>query len=185
MTIVLFIAFLIALFGAKYQRKGYNFDTYLSPRQTRSINGVFVMLVFLRHLKEYIERGKLDGIFWSTDKLLGQLIVTTFLFYSGYGIMVSLKNKPGYVRKMKKRIFSVWFQFALAVFLFIALGLVMGEEFGARRILLSFVAWDSVGNSNWYIFAIMAMYIGTYLSALIAKEKRTLIAILVTGVAAL
>lgn len=135
----------------------------LSREQTNMVNGVFVMLVFLRHFKQYISCGPYDSIFWSVDTFLDQTIVTTFLLYSGYGMMVSLKNKPDYARSIPKRIFKVWFAFAVAVCLFLIENLFLGEYFGVRRILYAFIGWESVGNSNWYVFAILFLYFATFI----------------------
>lgn len=183
MTVFFLAVILVFLFGAKFNLKGC-FEDYLAPKQTRAVNGLFVMLVFMSHFKQYIACGHLDGFYWSLSGKMGQLIVTTFLFYSGYGIMTSIKNKEGYVKKLPKRIARVWLQFALAVCLFLALNMVMKNKYDAATILLSFTAWDAIGNSNWYIFAILVMYASTYFAALLAKEDKSRIVILVTVAAA-
>ena len=67
----------------------------MSIDQTRCINAIFVILVFLSHVKTYVI---LDDVWYNSYFLkiniyLSQLIVTTFLFFSGFGIMESIKNK--------------------------------------------------------------------------------------------
>lgn len=136
-----------------------------------AVNGVFVMLVFLRHFKEYIVCSSYDRIFWTVDGLLEQLIVTTFLFYSGYGIMVSLKTKKDYLQKFPKRIIKVWLRFAVAVCLFLFLNLLLGKVYSTSTTLLSLMAWESVGNSNWYILAILVLYVLSYIGALMTSQN--------------
>lgn len=130
MDLLLIGVIVVTFIGAKVNFAGEGYlDTYLNRKQTTAVNGVFVMLVFLRHFKEYIECGTYDRFFWSLDSYLGQLIVTTFLFYSGYGMLVSLKNKPHYLQSVPKRFFKVWFQFAMAICLFLILNMVMGTHY--------------------------------------------------------
>ena len=67
---------------------------YISPGSTTCINGVFVVLVFLSHICQYIKLdGAFDGPYSVLRTNLGQMVVVTFLFYSGYGIMESIKKK--------------------------------------------------------------------------------------------
>ena len=84
---------------------------------------------------------------------------------------MSLKTKKDYLQKFPKRIFKVWLQFAVAVCLFLILNLFMGKVYSIPTILLSFTAWQSVGNSNWYILAILVLYALSYISGLMISLK--------------
>ena len=172
MNLILLCVVILTFIGVKIDFAGGYLNTYLKREQTTAVNGVFVMLVFLRHFKEYIVCGSYDRRFWIVDGLLEQLIVTTFLFYSGYGILVSLKTKKQYLQKFPKRIFKVWLQFAIAVCLFLLLNLFTGKVYSVPTILLSFTAWESVGNSNWYILAILVLYALSYISGLMIGYDR-------------
>ena len=182
MNLLLIGVIILALVGAKINFAGEGYlDTYLDREQTMAVNGVFVMLVFLRHFKEYIVCGAYDRAFWTVDGYLEQLIVTTFLFYSGYGILVSLKTKEGYLQKFPKRILKIWLQFVIVVCLFLLLNLFVGKEYSISTILLSFAAWESVGNSNWYILAILVLYILSYFGGMLTKKNGLKTAIFVTA----
>lgn len=181
MDLILIGVIVVTFIGAKINFAGGGYlDTCLNRRQTMAVNGVFVMLVFLRHFKQYIECGTYDRFFWSLDSCLGQLIVTSFLFYSGYGMLVSLKNKPHYLQSIPTRFFKVWCRFAVAICLFLILNMVMGNYHTPSTILLSFTGWESVGNSNWYVYAILSLYFFTYVSVRMAKGNRALSILLVT-----
>ena len=80
--------------------------------------------------------------------------------------MESYKKKGiNYVKIMpKKRILITLLNFDIAVLFFIALNLFYGKSMSLRQILLSFIAWDSVGNSNWYIFCILVCYIISFVT---------------------
>lgn len=149
----------------------------LSIKQTTCINGIFVILVFLSHFCQYIDVSSLPYFrpYLFLRAHLGQLIVAPFLFYSGYGIMEQIKNKgTEYVDDIpRKRMIRIWLHFALAVLLFLFVDLLIGEYYSASQIILSFFAWESIGNSNWYIFAILCMYIATYVGFKCCSQKKT------------
>lgn len=155
----------------RFITKGFHTD-YLSFDTTNAIKGIFILLVFIKHATPYItESGYIydgwDGrLFSYIDAHVGQWIVAMFLFYSGYGIMESIikKGQP-YISSMpKKRLLTVLVNFDIAVLCFIVVVLILGKHYPIKDYLLSFIGWESVGNSNWYIFVIMLCYLITYLS---------------------
>ena len=147
----------------------------MSLEQTSAINGFFVMLVFLRHFGQYISCGRYDMIFRSLDNKLGQLIVTTFLFYSGYGIMYSIVHKMDYLKTIPRRFLRILIQFDVAIVLFIITDLWLEKKLTISKILLAFIGWESIGNSNWYIFAVLCLYIITYIAGKISKNNYNLL----------
>ncbi len=173
MDIVLLISVVILLIGAKPCFKKPN-SGYISREQTACINGFFVLIVFLRHFKGYIELGRFDKVFSVIDGWTGQLIVVPFLFFSGYGIMLSIQKKglPYVNSVMTKRFPKVWFHFAVAVALFVPVNLYLGNHYPLKKILLSMIGWDGIGNSNWYIFDTLALYAMTFLSFRIFSKDR-------------
>ena len=115
---------------------------------------------------------------------LGQLMVVPFLFYSGYGIFESVKkNGVSYVLLFKKkRILKTLFHFDLAVILFLVYDVFLApEKLSVLKVVTSLVAWDSVGNSNWFVFAILCAYIFSFFAFVLNKGHlfRSLIVITV------
>lgn len=165
MTILLCFLFLTTLWKLRCSGRGFHTD-FLSKESTCAVNGIFVMFVFLRHFSQYISYGRFDMGFAWLDRRLGQLIVVPFLFYSGYGIGCSiLKKGAAYVRQIpRQRFFRVWSHFALALLPFLLLRPLLGYRDSLQTILLSFTGWTSVGNSNWYVFAVLLLYLFTYLA---------------------
>lgn len=135
---------------------------YLGREQCESVKGIFILLVFFSHFMGYVRQT--GGV--AFDMPLGQLIVTLFLFYSGYGVMESIRTKgAAYVREMpKRRILTTLLNFDIAVLAFIGVDLLLGQSLTAKQCLLSLVAWDSVGNSNWYIFVILLCYVAAWMT---------------------
>lgn len=181
MDIVLLLVLVVGLAGLRPRKNG----SPLSPEQTGAINGFFVLMVFLRHTVDYIDLGAGDQIFKLVNKRLDQLIVAPFLFYSGYGVCCSIQKKgKRYVNQLpKNRIFKVWLHFALAVVLYHGLALYLKKDYPASRIALSYTGWESIGNSNWYIFATLFMYVATWLSFSIFRKRHLLAAFALTAMA--
>ncbi|MBQ7373244.1 MAG: acyltransferase [Clostridia bacterium] len=165
MILLYLILLIICLCGIKIRRVESGDCAYLDKKQTKSIQGIFVILVFFSHFASYINAENiLDKSFVLITSKIGQLMVTMFLFYSGYGIMQSIKkDRVGYVNNFAKhRILTVYVRFFVSVILFlglnIALGLV-GTKYTIVDCLLAFIAWTSIGNSTWFMFATFTMYI--------------------------
>lgn len=173
MSLFFLALFALCLFGFRADFKS-GFSDYMSPQKTGAVKGIFVIIVFLSHSMQYtqLSDGFLDISFRWVMGVLSQLMVVMFLFYSGYGIALSLEKKPGYVKTIpSKRFFRVWYHFALAIPLFYVVGLLTGKNYGVKRLLLSFIGVSGVGNSNWFIFVILLLYALTFFVFVFAKEK--------------
>jgi len=184
MTILLLVLFMLLLLGLKVKGRGF-FDEYLSREQTNAIKGFFIGWVFLSHLSGYVFRSGYangfisDAYFSFVNGLVGQLMVVMFLFYSGYGVMLSISKKgDAYVRSMpSRRILTTLLNFDVAVLVFVFVGLMIGSTYPIRRILLSLIAWNDVGNSNWYIFVIILCYGATWACAKLFRGVSRLLAL--------
>ncbi len=133
----------------------------LSKDYTTCVNGIFISIVFISHLRAYMA---LPEWLEYTMRSISQLMVVPFLFYSGFGITESIKKKgKDYVRSIPvKRVFRVWIRFASMVLIYAVLDLILGLEFSFSDFLWSLVAWKNIGNSNWYIFVILCLYLVTW-----------------------
>lgn len=165
-----------------YKKEQWNLK-YMQQRDTNCIKGIFLFFVFGAHYLQYVNvSGKLDLPYIWVNRFLGQGIVTLFLFYSGYGIYYSLKNKGlKYAEQMsRKRIIPVAVHFWAALILYFILNTVLGKEYSLQKNLLAFTGWTSVGNSNWYIFAVFWCYVFTWIIFGVWKKAKKQGLILVT-----
>lgn len=171
MLIFYFLLAILVLDSLKYTKNDFN-DNYLSYEMTNTVKGIFILLVFIKHVVPYVlnagwvPTGFFGELFRFVNNNVGQWIVAMFLFYSGYGVMESIKRKGhGYVQGLpKKRILQVLVNFDIAVFIYILVDLILKKPLTIKQCLLSLTGWESVGNSNWYIFIIMLMYLITFIS---------------------
>lgn len=192
MTLFLALIFLLCLWRIKFAKPvltGIN-ENYLAMDRTNSIKGIFILLVFLSHARNCISMlpsysdDALNSIYDIFQNHLGQGVVVMFLFYSGYGVMESIKKKGNdYINSFPKNRFAkTLFNFDIAVILFIILDLCLGtlKNYSVPQVILSFIGWKSVGNSNWYIFAVLMLYLFTFAAFKIFKNKVRYAAVLVT-----
>lgn len=169
MAVYLLLLLALCCWGMKFS--SFHED-YLSIPATTAIKGVFAFLILLSHLRQYItlDPGLSDRAFGFTLRYLDQLMVVPFLFYSGFGIAESARNKEGYVKGFfKKRFLKTLLHFDLAVLLFLILQTVLGTQFETRDYLWCWIGWTSIGNSNWFIFDILALYLIAW-AVLLLKE---------------
>lgn len=148
----------LALWGSDFGTKEGYFRDYISLKAIQPIKGIFTLLIIVSHFVTYTTlSGPLDNTYLLLKRYLGQMVVVPFLFYSGYGVIESF-NKKGvaYIHTMPfQRIFKVFLQMNMALVPFWLIKIAQGNTYSIREILLVCVGWSSIGNSNWYIFAIL------------------------------
>lgn len=175
--------------GVRLSKNGY-FQDYLGKEQCNAIKGLFILLVFLGHALNDIEHcgflfdRQIDWYAQAFHLEMGQLVVAMFLFYSGFGVMKSLlSNGKTYLATYpRKRLLTTLLNFDVAVCCFIILDLILGQRLSFSRIVFSFIGWDSVGNSNWYIFIILCCYLAFYIVFRIVGDRYQLGALALVAV---
>lgn len=175
MIILLLLCFVLGFLGARRRAEGEN---PLCPRTTSSINGIFVLLVMLTHFYQYAGRyltGWTNTAYAMARMGIGQTVVATFLFFSGYGMMEQItKKKQTYARGIfKNRLLKVLFHFDLALIPFIIMGFCFDRPDKPLKILVALTGWSklSIGNSNWFMFATFCLYIIVFLAFYRYDEK--------------
>lgn len=158
--------FLLLLAGGRPRFRGLRAD-YLGRESTDAVRGIFILLILASHFVQYLDpfAQPLDLAYGRLRTILGQAVVTLFLYYSGYGVALSADQKgQDYVRAMPaKRIWSTLLVYDCSAMLYLILYLWKGKRYSFGYFLQSLVGWTNYGNSNWYIVAILALYTITWL----------------------
>lgn len=183
---IIFIGLLLILALIKIKpklNKEFYREDYVSIDQTRSINGICIMLILLSHTFAKVSSGGiLDEIYEPMRVFLGQFVVVPFLFYSGYGIMESINRKENYIKTFpKKRFLKIVIQFFIITIIYIALNLLLGIKYSIPHVLLSFTGITTIGNGNWYILSTFFFYISVILCFNIFRKNKILATIFVTA----
>ena len=150
-----------------------------------------MLLVLFSHGKNYLRAAGLGGVYddpyIALQNHLDQLIVAMFLFYSGFGMMEQIQKRGlPYVKSIiSLRLPKLLLNFDVAVLLFAAANLLMRKSIPLKRFLLSLVAIESLGNSNWYVFIVLVLYLFCYISFIplyrkAIPERRTVFICLLT-----
>jgi hypothetical protein len=143
----------------RFTKKDFNID-YLSKTTTTIINGFFVIMILFKHFRGQMDTtNPLDMICYRLFTYIDQLVVATFLFYSGYGIFESIKTKRDYVKNFfNNRFFPLWLNYAIANTIFLILQLLKQQNLSVSTILLSYTGFESLGIDTWYIFDTFLLY---------------------------
>ena len=169
---IVWLLILAALLLYKSRIVSFN-ETFLERETTDSIKGLFILIVLLSHIRGYISSGDgtLNMLYESFFLRTGQLMVAMFLFYSGYGCFCSYMSKENYLNRfLRYRVLKTLFNFDLAILPFALLNLLLDIRFPARNYLLCWTGWESIGNSNWYIFTILMLYCATWVGLILEKK---------------
>jgi hypothetical protein len=168
--LLLYAFILIAALWGLRRRAAGDGDAALLPDQTTALKGIFVLLVFASHLepflKLYASEGFLTQGYLFLRARLGQLVVVPFLFCSGYGISCAIERKGApYLRAFpKNRLLKTYVHTALILLLFWGTQALLGQFFPPGQCAAAFLLWGSFGNSNWYLFAVLFLYLFTWIS---------------------
>lgn len=168
----------LCLYGISLRKPS---DTgFLSKTQGDAVKGIFLLLVFLSHSSQaLVDAGcqftsAADSVYFWIQNKMGQMCVVMFLFFSGYGVMSSIASKgKDYVRSIPRhRALGTLVNFDIAIVIYALVQLVAGKTYPASQYLLALTGWESIGNSNWYIFCIIVLYLTSWLSGAIVLSRR-------------
>lgn len=187
MSLVMIVFLCLFALHAQIADENCFWEDYCSKSRTTAIKGIFVATVFMSHFCSYIATGEQDALAVKTVHFLGQLMVTPFLFYSGFGVMEAIQKKgKDYVKKIPvHRALKTLLHFDVAILLFCVLNLILGEKLIVTDVLQAFVCWVSLGNSTWYIFTMVFLYLITAVSFLIFGRNKYVALIVTTALTVL
>lgn len=180
MVVWFVLVLIVALVGIRFRFRSFN-DDFLSIECSQALNGIAILTVFSRHVIHlgvaqmgYDMSGPGDAQYFQISMLLQQLLVVTFLFFSGYGVMEQFRKRgDAYVEGFpKKRIFVTWANFAVAVACFAVVNLAFRTNVSISQILLSFTCYREIGNQDWYVFCILWCYAATWISLLVMRKLK-------------
>lgn len=163
MVLFVFLLLILLCLIPSFHQGGKGKAVYLSREHTSLVNGVFIWFVFLAHFSGYgAELCSPDNtIMKGVGGILSQLMVAPFFFFSGWGMMSSLQRKgKEYARQVLVRRFpGLWLKFGVAVLIFTGVQAILGIYYPWGRVIISMTAWLRVGNSNWFIFMTLLVYV--------------------------
>lgn len=129
---------------------------------TKSIEGLFAVFIVFSHMHGYIPFDDFGGeVLNSMIGYVGQACVAPFFFFSGYGILESIKKKGDkYIQKiLVNRLLRVWLWFLIALIPYYVIALVTHASYTPLEYALAPFGFTSIGNSNWFVVVILGCYL--------------------------
>ena len=169
--LVFVILCLISINNLKFKGINLYLTDYMDAKNTSQIKGIFVWIILLSHYRGYFKRNK-KYIYIYILNCIGTQKVSMFLFYSGFGIYESIKNKGiNYVKTLPKKSFILFIKSQIIIFIYLISNLLLGIKTNIYRYFLSIIFKSSMGNSNWFAFTIILFYLYSYLSFRFIKNQ--------------
>ncbi len=142
----------------------------LGLSQSKSLLGFFAVLVVLHHLVQTI--GAESASIFIVLEDFGVCLVAAFFFFSGYGLLHSLRQKPDYFKDFwKKRFSTILIPFYVCTFIFILTDILCGKKYLLKMFLGYVSGWILRNTHMWYIVEIAILYIVFYLLFRFIKKR--------------
>lgn len=142
-------------------------EGYLGKEQTDALKGIFAMLIFFSHLRAHIALESQGDILYSAVfTRLGQMTVVPFFFYSGYGVIQGIKNKPGYAKGfLKNRVLKYLVGYNIVTLTLGVIYFCIGMTYPPENYILAWsgylTPYGLTGSGAWYIFVLLVLYLIT------------------------
>lgn len=169
LTLVAPILFISLLFiGCKLFKKGEWNEEFLSLEQTKMIKGFCTVGIVLHHCSQRTAAAWLPSIYiihgldFFVD--IGYLFVAVYLFFSGYGLYKSYKNKDNYFK-----------HYFLKRFVPLLLALFFSE-------LIYYLYHHVLSTYTWYVYAILICYALFYIGFKFIKNEHVSLLIVLFGI---
>ena len=144
---------------------------------TNSIKGIFVWMIFFRHFTEYLKPSSIQkqkSIL--IDNSFKQNIVSLFLFYSGYGILESFKKRGNtYIKTLPIKSAIILIKSEIILFIFLCNNISLGIKTSLINYLQAVIFRKSIGNSYWFSFTIIILYIHAFFAFFFIKKQSFII----------
>lgn len=148
------------------------FNDYLDLDNIKSVKGIFVWMIFFRHYTGYYKRNKKE-ICIIIDKSFSQNIVSLFLFYSGYGINESFKIKGNkYIKTLPIKSGILFIKSQIILLIYLCNNLFLGIKTSLKTYLKAIIFKKGIGNSYWFAFTIISLYIYSFISFIFIKNQK-------------
>ncbi len=139
--------------------KTINIDNYLIIDKTTILRGFLSIAIIFHHISHNIND---KGIIFSYFSIIGVLIVSTFLFLSGYGITISFLQKRKYYLNYfwEKRILYIFIVYLIATIIYWSYkSIFLNSIIPIKTILISIIDLKPIVDYSWYIIIQMILYI--------------------------
>lgn len=156
----------VLVWGCKKAPKGAFHEDFLSYPVMKGVQGFAALAVILHHVTQDVTqygqyyKGPIN-VFVDA----GVLFTGLFFFCSGYGLIVSMKEKENYLQGfLKKRLPAVVVPFYICNLLFVLANLLFGSQVNPFELILGLTGIVMWNDQMWFIVELAVLYILFYFS---------------------
>ncbi len=156
------------------RNKEKNSTSILDKSTTKSIEGLLAIYILFSHLRQYIPYDDFGSDCLNLILVhVGQICVAPFFFFSGFGIIESIKKKgEAYSRTILiNRFLRVWCWFLVALIPYYLIDIIWKHEYTTVSYVLAPFGIKSIGNSNWFVVAILICYLSVGIAFELFRKK--------------
>ncbi len=162
----------VLLFGVKVAKKGEWQEDFLSLSTSKSLLGVFAVLIVLHHLAQLMGNLQMNPGPLAYLEYVGVCFVGMFFFFSGYGLMYSKNKREDYFDGfLRKRLTSILVPFYFCIIIFVAFSLFMQMPMQPMEIVAYLSGWWLLNTQMWYVVEIAFLYLAFYVIFRLVKNE--------------
>ena len=173
----------LLFWGARIDKKGCWNEEAFSLREMKALQGFTAVCIMLHHI------GQKTCASWLSPELIipglelfvpyGYYFVGIFFFCSGYGLLVSYRTKPDYLKNMgKRRVLPIVVAFYVTALLFLIVRILMKEHMTPWKILW-YVSGLKLSNPNaWFAIILPFFYLFFWIAFRFCKKESRATALL-------
>lgn len=173
LDLIYFLLCLLSIINVDIKGQNSFYYDYMELDSANYVKGIFVWMIFFRHFIGYFKRKDiLNKISLLIIDSLDQNVVSLFLFYSGYGINESYKKKGiTYIKNLPKKSLILFIKSQIAILFFLLNNILLGIKTSLKRYFLAIIFKEGIGNSYWFNFTIILLYLYSFFSFILIKNN--------------
>ncbi len=177
------ITYAVLLFLLFYNAKiAWKQDSYINDfstvESTKGLRGFLVICIILHHIsqEEAFRQTHILGIFPEQ----GYIFVALFFFWSGFGLIKSLRHKNDYLNTfLKKRVLPLVVIFYVTTLFYALFNIITGVQMTLSKWLLSFSGLILMNGQSWYVVVLIILYVSFWvIFKTVKKEEIAILLIL-------
>jgi len=176
------VLYLLMVFGgSKVTKKGEFVETPWSRQQSLMLQAIGCVGVVLHHVTQEITGyGVIDKGPIAIFSSIGILFTSIFFFFSGYGLVVSVRTKETYLKTfLWKRMPTILIPFWTANIISVLVRIFyMQIPMKTADIIKCVLGWILINGNGWYIVEIFFLYLAFFLIFKLCKNQKVALVLL-------
>lgn len=163
----------------------------LLPRElTQAVSGICACMIMLSHSLYSYDIVDAWNAYPGQIFMFDQLVVAPFFFFSGYGVVLSFRKRPDYIRTLPRRkMLPLYLRLAAVETVCVVLALILKTGFDGRSLLFSYFCYGTVlfgrlGSCSWFVAVMILLWGAIWISWRLFPKKETSMLIMATILAA-